>query len=56
MSQIDRETNAAATKSIKPASGENTPGIMIFRMARIRLKKTPSMATLSVDLLFFYKV
>ena len=54
MSQIDLETNAAATKSMKPASAENTPGIMILRMALIRWKKTASMATFSADLLFFY--
>lgn len=56
MSQIDLETNAAATKSIKPASAEKTPGIMILRMALIRWKKTASIATLSADLLFFYNV
>jgi hypothetical protein len=54
MSQIDLETNAAATKSMKPASAENTPGMIILRIAIIRLKKTPSIATFSADLLFFY--
>lgn len=54
MSHMDLPTSAAATNSIKPASGDSTPGTMIRRMDQILLKKTPSMATFSVDFLFFY--
>lgn len=54
MSQIDLLMRAAATRSMNPASLENIPGTMIRRMSFIRPKKTPSIATFSVDLRFFY--
>jgi hypothetical protein len=38
---------------MKPASGENTPGMMIRKMAAMRLMNVPSIATFSADLLFF---
>ena len=53
ISHIDLDTSAAATNSMKPASGVNTPGTMILRMATILLKKTPSICTFSLDLLDF---
>jgi hypothetical protein len=39
---------------MNPASGENTPGMMIRKIAAIRLMNVPSIATFSADRLFFY--
>ncbi len=54
MSQIDLLMRAAATSIMNPASLENIPGTMIRSMSFIRPKKTPSIATFSVDLRFFF--